>query len=169
MGITKEILIGVGSGIILSGLTAIIIKIWNIKVKPFLQKYFYKDVSLSGEWISKGKDDFGKYTLHMNIQHNANNITGTTNRVQDNKVEMKYRFFGIVRNSIVNIIYTECKNVKNRFDIGNFIGKIEFGGMRITGIMSYLSNINDDKLVTISDMILKRVHEGELYDVGSKR
>jgi hypothetical protein len=162
MEFSKELLIGLLSGIILSIITAILFQLWKTKLKPFLQKYFSGEISLSGEWISDSKDKFGKYHLQAYIKHYGNKIEGTTQRVQGNKIEMKYQFYGIVRNSIINIIYTERADIKSRFDMGNFLGKIEYGGMRMAGVMSYLSNINNDNIISVP-MEFVRVEEGQLF------
>jgi len=162
MEFSEELFIGLLSGILLSIITAILIQLWKTKLKPFLQHYFSGEISLSGEWISDNKDKFGKYHLQSHIKHYGNKIEGTTQRVQGNKIEMKYQFNGIVRNSIINIIYTERADIKNRFDMGNFIGKIEYGGMRMTGIMTYLSNINNDNIISVPIKYI-RVEEGQIY------
>jgi hypothetical protein len=153
-------IIGIFSGIISSVAMIVYLKVWTGLIKPWWQKMLYRDVLIDGKWIGDGEDKIGKYSLHIHIKQIADKVTGVVDRVQENKIEMAYQFHGIVRNSILNIRYSEHDRIVNRFDSGNFIGKIEQGGTVIKGILSYLSNIENDRLITISDVVFYRVTDG---------
>lgn len=134
------IVIGIVSGLVATGLSIFIEKVWRALIIPWYEERVYQDARISGIWKATftGTGPDGDEDERIDIKSKGHQVNGTI-RVTKGKNEGKvYLFIGNFRNLI--LVGTYHADKAHQLDRGSFALLLKDNGSKLQGKCVYYSD-----------------------------
>ena len=151
-----EILLGVISGVLTTGLLVLAAFIFNKGIAPWYQRFIYKGVQIEGSWIGKKETNGAIFTLKLDIKQSAHKIVGDAvvlkKAANGQEIIRSSCFKGELWEGFLN--GTLRSTDRTRLSFGSLLFKVCNGGSILKGRYLFRNTANDE--IAEFDFILGR-------------
>ena len=134
--LTGELVIGVFIGTVTTFLLFLVKEFWTKTIQPNIERLFYKDIRVDGEWEVVARYDPPR-SRKMYIHQQAHRVTGELVSTQGSDNPSKWKLEGEIHNLVLTLTYAAVHpHSRGR---GTITLIVTNGGERLEGYSAYLS------------------------------